>query len=61
MSAAMVDNTMMRFMRSLLFPEQGERPAPFAYGTTLHLGAVQYNPQMSDFAVVVAASTPPNV
>jgi hypothetical protein len=27
----MVDITMMRFMRNLLFPERGDRPAPLAY------------------------------
>jgi hypothetical protein len=33
----MVDNTIMRFIRNLLFPEQGEGPAPLAYEATLHL------------------------
>ena len=28
----------MRFMRNLLLPEQGDRPAPLAYGATLPLG-----------------------
>jgi hypothetical protein len=36
MRTAMVDNTIMRFMRNLLFSEQGEEPAPLAYGATLH-------------------------
>jgi hypothetical protein len=29
----------MRFMRNLLFPEQGDMPTPLAYGATLPLGA----------------------
>ena len=34
----MVDNLDDTSCRSLLFPGRSERPAPFAYGTTLHLG-----------------------
>src|SRR5919107_6333574 len=39
--------------QNLLFPEQGDRPTPLAYGATLPLGASAAQPPMNDFYCVL--------